>query len=90
MAQIRVLDARNMMMPEPLLATLEALDSLQPGVCLRLQIDRDPLLLYPLLGEYGFRHIHMSGASTGHEVMIWRAGDSTVESAVDAIRSSLT
>jgi uncharacterized protein (DUF2249 family) len=79
MTQIQVLDARNMVMPEPLLATLAALDSLQSGACLRLLVERDPLLLYPLLEERGFRYSRLGSGASGWEVLIWRAGDSGAE-----------
>jgi tRNA 2-thiouridine synthesizing protein A len=83
-AQVAVIDTRHMEMPGPLLATLSALESLQPGVCLHLLTDRDPLLLYPLVETRGFRFRRLGNRGGTWEVLIWRKGDVVAEDAANA------
>ena len=45
------LDMRDREPPEPLFATLDAIDSAKPGDTLRLWIHREPLMLYPHLRQ---------------------------------------
>lgn len=47
------LDNRGLMPPEPLVATLEALEDMSPGEVLEGLFDREPLLLYPELDTRG-------------------------------------
>ncbi|MBU6501465.1 MAG: DUF2249 domain-containing protein [Burkholderiales bacterium] len=47
------LDNRGMMPPEPMVITLETLESMAPGEVLEGWYDRDPLLLYPELQTRG-------------------------------------
>jgi tRNA 2-thiouridine synthesizing protein A len=84
LAQVEVIDARHMAMPGPLLATLAALDSLQPGVCLHLLTDRAPLLLYPLVEARGFRFRRLGNRGAAWEVLIWRDGDVVAKGAANA------
>ncbi|HLU62860.1 MAG TPA: DUF2249 domain-containing protein [Gammaproteobacteria bacterium] len=48
-----LLDMRNREPPEPLFATLDAVEELQPGQLIRLLIHREPLMLYPQLQQLG-------------------------------------
>ena len=58
------LDNRGMMPPEPMVFTLEALESMAPGEVLEGWYDRDPLLLYPELQSRGHQsHCEKTGAS---------------------------
>lgn len=51
---VQILDVRDLEPPEPMVRTLEALETLPPGKTL-LQINvREPRFLYPLLEERGF------------------------------------
>src|SRR6185312_953506 len=58
------LDNRGMMPPEPMVITLETLQSMAPGEVLEGLYDRDPLLLYPELQTRGHQaHCEKTGAS---------------------------
>lgn len=62
-------------MPEPLLAALGAIEKLPAGACLRLLTVRDPLLLYPMLDDYGCLYRRISGDESATVLVIWREGD---------------
>jgi TusA-related sulfurtransferase len=47
-------DARGLEPPQPMVAILEALESLPEGSALRACTDRRPIHLYPLLEQRGF------------------------------------
>jgi uncharacterized protein (DUF2249 family) len=47
-------DARGLEPPEPLIIILEALGRVTDGMELRVQTDRRPIHLYPLLEQRGF------------------------------------
>lgn len=68
----RIVDARGLEPPEPLELTLNALDTLGPDERLRLLIHRTPLMLYPILHEWGFSHQTRSMPDGTFEVTIWR------------------
>jgi len=51
-----VIDARNMLPPEPLERTLEGLDELAPGETLLLIIARQPVPLFDVLDRNGYRY----------------------------------
>lgn len=51
MAKEILLDMRNREPPEPLFATLDCIETLQPGDSVRLIIHREPLMLYPQLQQ---------------------------------------
>lgn len=68
----KVLDARDLLPPEPLERTLEALDELQPGQRLRLLLSREPYPLYGILNRNGYRH-QTEPQPEGHfAILIWR------------------
>lgn len=50
------LDARFLEPPEPFVQTMEALDRIAPGACLRLLLYREPFPLYNALAQNGFTH----------------------------------
>lgn len=63
-APSRSLDNRGVMPPEPMVITLEALESMAAGEVLEGWYDRDPLLLYPELKTRGHRaHCEKRGPS---------------------------
>lgn len=54
--QVRELDARRHVPPEPLLRILNALEELPPGQKLRAITDREPCHLFGEAAQRGFRH----------------------------------
>lgn len=67
-----VLDARDLMPPEPLERTLEALDELQPGQRLRLLLPREPYPLYGILDRNGYHHRTELEPEGHFAILIWR------------------
>ena len=68
----KIIDAREMEPPEPMVLTLEALDTLGPDEKLLLILTREPYPLYRKLQAIGFTHrtdITMQGTI---EILIWR------------------
>ena len=58
------LDNRGMMPPEPMIITMEVVESMTPGEVLECFYDREPLLLYPELGSRGhLAHCEKIGAN---------------------------
>jgi uncharacterized protein (DUF2249 family) len=51
-----LVDARWLEPPEPMERVLAVLDDLRPGQGIRFLIHREPMPLYPLLHQMGFRH----------------------------------
>jgi uncharacterized protein (DUF2249 family) len=69
---ISVIDVRGLEPPLPMVRILERLDSLGPGEELLVIHERQPIFLYPLLEERGFRH-ETSETVSGHvEILIRR------------------
>jgi len=56
MSNQRVIDGREMVPPEPLELTLEALDTLEPGEELLLLLFCEPHPLYSILKRNGYRY----------------------------------
>lgn len=50
----KVIDGRNLEPPEPFLLTMEALDEVQPGQTVLLQLSREPFPLYRALELNGY------------------------------------
>lgn len=65
-----LVDARWLVPPEPMELTLAALDRLQPGQTLRFLIHREPLPLYPILRDLGYRHVTHLMPDGCYEVLI--------------------
>lgn len=68
------LDVRGLEPPEPMVRTLEALETLPAGAVLVQHNDRVPQFLLPILAERGFHHEVETTASDGVLVRITRAG----------------
>lgn len=68
---IEILDVRSLGPPEPLVQTLERLDSLSPTAVLIQRNDRVPRFLFPELTARGF---HYDVVETSNEAItaIWR------------------
>ena len=50
----KLIDGRNLEPPEPFLLTMEALDEIQPGQTVLLQLSREPFPLYRALELNGY------------------------------------
>lgn len=55
-AEEKILDARFLEPPEPMIRTLDALDTLAPGQVLCLLLGREPYPLYDILARNGYEH----------------------------------
>jgi len=66
-----VLDARNLEPPEPLVRVVDMIAGLREGDTLKLLIDQEPRLLYPILERSGYGHRTESGMRSVFEVTIW-------------------
>lgn len=67
-----VIDAREMEPPEPFVATMDALDAMDPSHTLLLVLTREPYPLYRALQKQGYAYrteITMQGTV---EILIWR------------------
>ncbi|GAB4173082.1 MAG: hypothetical protein OHK0026_00120 [Rhodocyclaceae bacterium] len=69
----RVIDARDLLPPEPLELTLSALDGIGADDELILLLYREPYPLYPILRENGFSHRTESRTDGTFEIHIRRA-----------------
>lgn len=67
-----LVDGRWLEPPEPMQQVLEALDRLRAGERVRFLIHRDPLPLYPILDQLGYRHAARLMADGGYEILISR------------------
>jgi hypothetical protein len=70
-----VLDVRGLVPCEPMERILAALDRLGTGERLRAVLDREPLPLYPLIGQRGFEHRIARLDGVRCELLIWHRGD---------------
>ncbi len=68
-----LIDGRDLEPPEPMLRVLAALDAAQPGQTVRLLLPREPLPLYPLLAQRGWRHDTVAQADGNYVIHIRRA-----------------
>jgi len=68
----RIIDARWLEPPEPMELTLAALDSLAPNERVQLLIHRSPLMLFPILDEWGFSYLTKSKDDGTYEILIWQ------------------
>lgn len=69
---IRVIDAREMEPPEPMVLTLEAIDTLGPDEQLLLILTREPYPLYRALQSRGFNHKTDITPQGTVEILMWR------------------
>ncbi|MHB1224524.1 MAG: DUF2249 domain-containing protein [Gemmatimonadaceae bacterium] len=79
-----LLDVRGLEPPEPMVRTLEALETLPAGAVLVQHNDRVPQFLLPILAERGFHHEVDTTASDGVLVRISRASDANPPARPDA------
>lgn len=68
----KIIDAREMEPPEPMVLTLEALDTLGPDEKLLLILTREPHPLYRKLQALGFAHETAITLQGTVEILIWR------------------
>lgn len=68
-----IVDARLLEPPEPMIRTLDAVDTLAPGEKMLLIIHREPFPLYDILERNGFLHQTSSRADGAFEIRIWKA-----------------
>ena len=68
----QVIDAREMEPPEPMVLTLEALDTLGPDDRLLLILTREPYPLYRALQSRGFTHKTDITPQGTVEILMWR------------------
>lgn len=65
-----LVDARWLEPPEPMERVLLAMDCLRPGQHIRFLIHREPLPLYPVLRNLGYRHTTHLMPDHCYEVLI--------------------
>ena len=68
-----VLELCGMVPPEPMERVLEALDQLQPGQHIRMVIDREPVPLYRILQNNGYRYATSMRDDYIYEILITQA-----------------
>jgi len=71
MSEHRILDARGLEPPEPLGRVVDMIAGLREGDTLKLLIDQEPRLLYPILERSGYGHRTEEGLHSVFEVTIW-------------------
>jgi len=67
-----IVDARWLEPPEPMELTLAALEDLAPNERVLLLIHRSPLMLFPILDEWGFSYSTNSKDDGTYEILIWQ------------------
>ena len=67
-----VVDARYLGPPEPVVQTMEMLDTLKPGERMLLLLFREPHPLYKVLRQHGYTHETELVADGTYEILIWR------------------
>lgn len=77
MVQAVELDVRDLEPPEPLDKAIDALHNLQAGQYLVFIHRREPVPLYPMAEEMGFRH-RMEQVDAMFRVYFWRPMDKEV------------
>ncbi|HEY8489973.1 MAG TPA: DUF2249 domain-containing protein [Dehalococcoidia bacterium] len=66
------LDNRGLEPPEPMMRILARLADLPQGAVLLARNDREPLFLYPILDEDGYRHEAEPQPDGTYLVRIWK------------------
>ncbi len=69
-----LIDARDLDPPEPMERVFAALDSLRHGEYVRCLLPREPLPLYPLLRQQGYRYQTRVLEGNGYEILIYPLG----------------
>ncbi|MCW9024298.1 MAG: DUF2249 domain-containing protein [Gammaproteobacteria bacterium] len=94
MAQVILLDATEMEPPEPLVRTLEIIETLEQGDYLRFRNTHEPHLLYDNLHKRHFSYLCCNDSDIFYDVFIWRENDalaySTIQQLVENKSNSLT
>lgn len=72
MSADQVIDARGMEPPEPFVATMDALDAMDPSHKLLLILNREPFPLYRALLNQGFAYQTALTPDGRVEILIWR------------------
>ncbi|MFB0934221.1 MAG: DUF2249 domain-containing protein [Propionivibrio sp.] len=67
----KVIDGRSLEPPEPFLLTMEALDEIQPGQSVLLQLNREPFPLYRALELNGYAWDISRFEDGTVEILIW-------------------
>ena len=78
MIKEKLLDVSNLEPPLPLERALNESASMVEGEYLRLLIDKEPFLLYPILKSQGYMCETRVGTHNQFEVLIWRKNDQQV------------
>ena len=73
MPEARVVDGRSMQPPEPLEATLSALDTLAPGEELVVLLHCEPVPLYSVLKQNGYAYTAKLLSDGTNEIRIRKA-----------------
>jgi TusA-related sulfurtransferase len=68
----KIIDARYMEPPEPFVATMDALDAMDPSHTLMLILSREPHPLYRALHKQGYAYRTEITPDYTIEILIWR------------------
>ncbi len=74
-----LVDARDLEPPEPMEKVMQTLALLRASQSIRLLLHREPLPLYPLLAEKGYRHRTRMKADGSDVILIQPAGATPCE-----------
>ncbi|HEY9052687.1 MAG TPA: DUF2249 domain-containing protein [Gammaproteobacteria bacterium] len=80
-----VVDVHELQPPEPMELALNALDKLGDGDYIKMIHRMQPMPLYRILDENGFRYKAITGTTSAFDIYIWRASDKAAQQAVKAI-----
>ncbi len=72
---VRVIDGRHLEPPDPFILTMEALDEIEPGQRLLLQLGREPYPLYRALEINGYAWQTNRLEDGTVEILIWQRID---------------
>ena len=68
-----IIDGRDLLPPEPMVRTLDALNELPQGRALTLLLYREPFPLYEVLKAKGYQHHTQLQRDGTYHIRIWRA-----------------
>jgi hypothetical protein len=66
------IDVRGLVPPQPLVAILRLLASVEQGATVIAHLDRDPVMLYPELAQIGWRAEQVAGHAGEVRLRLWR------------------